>query len=767
MQAGVKVFVGNVPEEASQVELRDLFEAAVPGEVLKVALMKQFAFVHLRDEAAAERAIQKLNGHLLHCHRVVVELSRPRPTHTVKIFVGNVSAACTSGELRVLFQEYGPVVECDIVKAFCHSSDADQTHRWAAVCKDKRQRPPFNPLARVPTRRRGLGREKGGFFGWGDWIGPRLPSGTKDGAQRCGRLSFGCLCSGKEGISAKSEHYAFVHMEKDEDAKTAIEHLNGREIKGKRINVELSNKAHKRGIAGYIGQFGGDEKNKIPTLENLQTRNDGLRSGNLAYSMGNPAYSSLDYDYQQRMNNNTKFDSNGQARQISPSFFRRDRSPLRRSPTRAGYALPMTGQQASYRDQPAASLGMAYRPQPTTGQAAMYRAQPSTMLASAYRAQSSVANTQAAAAASALTSYNTQAYGTQATASQVATYEAQPSTTYAAAAAAYGAQTAASYAASYGAQATALSASYGAQPAANQSALYAAHTLSAQPASYGVQPAVGHAASYGAQASSAMQSAYGTQSAANLAAAYGMQDAAAAAYKTQLSASLPTAYRAPAEAAYAVQQSASAPVAAGYRSQAAAYNGLTQTGQQAASYAGMSQAETAVLHPLYERTRLSPPRGSREDLYRKAAAMNKRYAAFIMLCAAIPRSVQGALCTSRGTQNETPFSNPENRKGLEKTYPAQRALYFEPRSTSKEPEFLSGYVIRYSSDLSDDRRLSDYSDFRRLSDSPHAYRHSPTKAQLDYRRLPEMQSDARYAGAYGDYLRNAQLQLHASYQRRL
>ncbi|KAK9395598.1 RNA-binding protein 14-like [Crotalus adamanteus] len=80
------------------------------------ALMKQFAFIHLRDEAAAEHAIQKLNGHLLHCHRVVVEFSRPRPTHTVKTFVGNVSAACTSGELRVLFQEFGPVIECHIVK---------------------------------------------------------------------------------------------------------------------------------------------------------------------------------------------------------------------------------------------------------------------------------------------------------------------------------------------------------------------------------------------------------------------------------------------------------------------------------------------------------------------------------------------------------------------------------------------------------------------------------------------------------------------------
>ncbi|KAK9399694.1 RNA-binding protein 14-like [Crotalus adamanteus] len=104
------------PGGAPWVELRDLFEAAVPGVVVKVALMKQFAFIHLCDEMAAECAIQKLNGHLLHCHRVVVEFSRPSPTHTVKTFVGDVSVACTSGELRILFQEFGPVIECHIVK---------------------------------------------------------------------------------------------------------------------------------------------------------------------------------------------------------------------------------------------------------------------------------------------------------------------------------------------------------------------------------------------------------------------------------------------------------------------------------------------------------------------------------------------------------------------------------------------------------------------------------------------------------------------------
>uniref|UniRef100_A0A803WFM8 RRM domain-containing protein n=1 Tax=Ficedula albicollis TaxID=59894 RepID=A0A803WFM8_FICAL len=119
MRPGIKLFVGNVPEEASAEELSELF-SGVAGPVLGVALMKQFAFVHLRDEAAAAR----LNGHQLHGRRIVVEPSRPRPTNTCKIFVGNVSAACTSGELRSLFQQYGPVVECDVVKGTGPASGA-------------------------------------------------------------------------------------------------------------------------------------------------------------------------------------------------------------------------------------------------------------------------------------------------------------------------------------------------------------------------------------------------------------------------------------------------------------------------------------------------------------------------------------------------------------------------------------------------------------------------------------------------------------------
>ncbi|KAM9598362.1 RNA-binding protein 14 [Morphnus guianensis] len=730
MRPGIKLFVGNVPEEATAEELSELFAGAA-GPVLGIALMKQFAFVHLRDEAAAARAITQLNGHQLHGRRIVVEPSRPRPTNTCKIFVGNVSAACTSGELRSLFQQYGTVVECDVVK-----------------------------------------------------------------------------------------DYAFVHMENEADAKVAIENLNGKEVKGRRVNVELSTNVQKKGAGQALPPALGLDKNKrigLEYREKFQPKIEGFdqqrRAADAAFpsaaTAGYTAASSL-YDYQQRFGTGGagKYEAfEAQARPASPSYFGRDRSPLRRSPTRAGYAavtLPMTAQPAAYRAQPSASLGatyraqpsaslgVAYRPQPTTGQAASYRAQPSASLGSAYRSQPSVSLGASGAqpAANSLGSYGAQAaasYGAQPAASQLSgygvqsaalasSYGAQAASGYSAsysaqaAAAAYGAQAAAGPAASYGAQAVAthvasygaqaaaaaghaasygaqpvdghaasygaqpgaaLSASYGAQavaahatsygaqavaghtaaayqPVAGHSASYGAQPAAALSASYGAQPAAGHSASYGAQpaanlpasygsqsAAAALSATYGAQAASSLAASYGSQ-AAAASYKAQASAPLTAAYRAQASgsmaASYPAQQASSASLAAAYRAQpGSAYDGPSQLGQQAASYLGLSQA--AAVAPPYERTRLSPPRSAAyDDPYKKSSALAKRYGS--------------------------------------------------------------------------ERRLSDLSDYRRLADSPLAYRRSPTKSPMDYRRLPEAHADyARYSGGYGDYL--PATRVHSGYQRRL
>ncbi|KAM9166899.1 RNA-binding protein 14-like [Mergus octosetaceus] len=733
MRPGIKLFVGNVPEEATAEELSELFAGAA-GPVLGIALMKQFAFVHLRDEAAAARAIAQLNGHQLHGRRIVVEPSRPRPTNTCKIFVGNVSAACTSGELRSLFQQYGTVVECDVVK-----------------------------------------------------------------------------------------DYAFVHMENEADAKVAIENLNGKEVKGRRVNVELSTNVQKKGMGPAVQAGVVVDKNKrigLEYREKFQPKIEGFEQRRVAdaafpsaaagYAAAAASSSSL-YDYQQRFGTAAagKYDGfDPQARPSSPAYFGRDRSPLRRSPTRAGgysaVTLPMTAQPAAYRAQPSASLGaayraqpsaslgMAYRPQPTTGQAAAYRAQPSASLGGAYRSQAAVAlgasgaqpgaNSLASygaqpaaasygaqpAAASQLSSYSVQStalassYGAQAASGYSATYGAQAAAAYGAQPAAgptvsygaqavathvasygvqaaaghtasYGAQSLDGHAASYGAQAGAVlsvsysaqavaahatsygaqpmaghtAASYGAQPVAGHSASYGAQPVAALSASYGAQPTAGHSASYGAQPAANLPASYGSQSAAALSATYGApagsslaasygSQAAAASYKAQASAPLTAAYRAQASnsmaASYPVQQASSASLAAAYRAQpGSAYDGPSQLGQQAASYLGLSQA--AAVAPPYERTRLSPPRSAGyDDPYKKSSALAKRY--------------------------------------------------------------------------NSDRRLSDLSDYRRLADSPLAYRRSPTKSPLDYRRLPEAHADyARYSGGYGDYLPPARV--HSGYQRRL
>uniref|UniRef100_A0A8C6MNG3 RNA-binding protein 14 n=1 Tax=Moschus moschiferus TaxID=68415 RepID=A0A8C6MNG3_MOSMO len=112
----MKIFVGNVDgADTTPEELAALF--APYGTVMSCAVMKQFAFVHMRENAGAVRAIEALHGHELRPGRaLVVEMSRPRPLNTWKIFVGNVSAACTSQELRSLFERRGRVIECDVVK---------------------------------------------------------------------------------------------------------------------------------------------------------------------------------------------------------------------------------------------------------------------------------------------------------------------------------------------------------------------------------------------------------------------------------------------------------------------------------------------------------------------------------------------------------------------------------------------------------------------------------------------------------------------------
>uniref|UniRef100_A0A3P8TK16 RNA-binding protein 14 n=1 Tax=Amphiprion percula TaxID=161767 RepID=A0A3P8TK16_AMPPE len=156
MSENVKLFVGNLPLDATHDELNKLF--APYGEINTCSLLRQYAFVTLKGEGAADRAIRHLDGKEYRGRPLVVEESRARPPNSTKVFVGNLSATCSADDLHGLFSTFGRVLDCDKVKAR--------------------------------------------------------------------------LCS--------NVGYAFVHMERKEDALAAIEALNGTMFKGRQLAVELS-----------------------------------------------------------------------------------------------------------------------------------------------------------------------------------------------------------------------------------------------------------------------------------------------------------------------------------------------------------------------------------------------------------------------------------------------------------------------------------------------------------------------------------------------
>lgn len=116
----VKLFVGNLPPRATEGDLRSLFEKF--GKVTECDIIKNYGFVHMKDKKDADEAIKSLNRYKLHGVNINVEASKSKPKTSTKLHVGNVSKSCSVEELQAKFEEYGPVIECDIIKdyAFVH-----------------------------------------------------------------------------------------------------------------------------------------------------------------------------------------------------------------------------------------------------------------------------------------------------------------------------------------------------------------------------------------------------------------------------------------------------------------------------------------------------------------------------------------------------------------------------------------------------------------------------------------------------------------------
>ncbi|XP_042368304.1 RNA-binding protein 4.1-like isoform X2 [Plectropomus leopardus] len=116
----VKIFIGNLACNTSPEELRELFEKY--GKVSECDIVKNYGFVHMNNMSEAEEAIRNLHQHQLNGWRMNVEMSKGRPKSTTKLHVSNLGEGVSADVLRAKFEEFGTVVECDIVKdyAFIH-----------------------------------------------------------------------------------------------------------------------------------------------------------------------------------------------------------------------------------------------------------------------------------------------------------------------------------------------------------------------------------------------------------------------------------------------------------------------------------------------------------------------------------------------------------------------------------------------------------------------------------------------------------------------
>jgi RNA recognition motif-containing protein len=83
-----KLFVGNLSYQATEEDLRELFQQA--GTVQSVRIItdqftgrpRGFGFVEMTTKEEAERAIEQLNGRLFRDRNLVVNEARPQPARS-------------------------------------------------------------------------------------------------------------------------------------------------------------------------------------------------------------------------------------------------------------------------------------------------------------------------------------------------------------------------------------------------------------------------------------------------------------------------------------------------------------------------------------------------------------------------------------------------------------------------------------------------------------------------------------------------------------
>jgi len=151
--------------------------------------------------------------------------------NTFKIFIGNLSGTTTGQDLRELFENHGTVLEADVVEGkyfgFVHMETEDD--RKAAVEALNGHTLHGRDIAVEASKQRGGGNKRTKIF-IGNLHKDTTVADIRELFENYGKVNE-CDILG---------NYSFVHMDSEDDARKAIESLDGTELLGLRLRVQES-----------------------------------------------------------------------------------------------------------------------------------------------------------------------------------------------------------------------------------------------------------------------------------------------------------------------------------------------------------------------------------------------------------------------------------------------------------------------------------------------------------------------------------------------
>ncbi|XP_067877996.1 RNA-binding protein 4-like [Heterodontus francisci] len=145
----------------------------------------------------------------------------------VKIFVGNLSRYCSPTELRSMFEKYGEVSECEVVRnyAFVHMEKLSQATRAIKALHRSNVHGAHITVGVANARTRNTTKV---FVG--NLSEPVSGAAVKELFQRFGRVVDLDV----------ARTFAFVYMEQERQALAAIQALDGTTLQGQNMFVQLS-----------------------------------------------------------------------------------------------------------------------------------------------------------------------------------------------------------------------------------------------------------------------------------------------------------------------------------------------------------------------------------------------------------------------------------------------------------------------------------------------------------------------------------------------